>query len=349
MCTVQEVLEAMRHLSHIRKIFPGGLGLVAVLTLLTALAGCASGGGGKPLPAAQEAARSTRPGTQVVDLEFLYSFENEASAPYYPLETVAGCAFSPEGTLIFCDEGRGKIYGLEAGTRRWYEFDAPLARPFRPVDVQVDGFKVLVLDSGGGSIYRFDLAGSWQDVLLDVGRVDPAAISRGTSFDVDRDGRLIIADQAQLQILLLDAFLQLNMRLGEPGTQDDQFNYLGGVTFLPDGSILASDSGNSRLCWYGRLGFFESTVGGDYDPANPFAAPAGLDSDRFGNVFVTDPGNSLIHVLDARFRLVFSTGREVDLLGSPVSPVDVAVGPDNLLAVTDQGRSAVIVYRIIYE
>ena len=33
----------------------------------------------------------------------------------------------------------------------------------------------------------------------------------------------------------------------------------------------------------------------------------------------------------------------------PTMPVDVAVGPDNLLAVTDQGRSAVLVYRIKYE
>lgn len=327
----------------------GRSGIAVAILFVVAVAGCASGGGGDQVPATQKSAGSSRPGSQVVDLEFLYSFENEASASYYPLETVAGCAFSPEGTLIFCDEGRGKIYGLEIDTQRWYEFDAPMARPFRPVDVRVDGFKVLVLDSGGGSIYRFDLSGAWQDVLLDVGRVDPAVISRGTSFDVDRDGRMIVADQAQLQVLLLDAFLDLKMRLGEPGSNDDQFNHLGGVTFLPDGSILVSDSGNSRLCWYGRLGFFESNVGGDFDPNNPFGAPAGLDSDRFGNVFVADPGNALIHILDARFRLVFSVGQEVDLLASPTMPVDVAVGPNNLLAVTDQGRSAVLVYRIKYE
>nr|MEE4267231.1 NHL repeat-containing protein [Candidatus Krumholzibacteria bacterium] len=329
---------------------------VLLTVSLVSLVGCAGNSGpgpatDRPVPSSPSGSSSAqgRIGTRVAALEFVMSHENTADASYYPLERPSGVTFAADGTLIFCDESRGKVYGLEVGAARWYEFDAPLSRPYRPVDVQVDGFKILVLDRGGDNLFRFDLSGRWQDQLLDVARVDPAVTTRGLAFDVDRDGRLIIADEAQQQVLLLDAFLTLNMRLGEPGSLDDQFGALAGVTFLPDGSILASDTANSRLSWYGRLGFFERTVGGFYAADNVMASPSGLDCDRFGNVFVADPGNSLIHVLDARFRPVFSAGRDFSLRGTPVSPVDVAVGPDDLLAVIDQARTAILVYRIIYE
>ena len=324
-----------------------------VVPLILGLAGCAGSGGyvGQAEPLSAQAAGNSpaRPGTRVVDLELLQAFENDAIQAYYPLERVAGCAYSDEGTLIFCDEARGKVYGLDPRSVVWYEFDEAPARPYQPVDVTVDGFKVLVLDSGGGSLYRFDLAGSYMDQVLDVARIDPASIARGTSFAVDRDGRMIIADDAQQQILLLDTFLDLHLRLGEPGSLDDQFGRLSGVTFLPDGSILASDADNSRLCLYGRLGFFEGTVGGRFDTDDPMLAPAGLECDRFGNVFVADPGGGLVLVYDFRFQYRFALGRKYDDPGTPVSPVDVAVGPGDLLAVSDRGRSAILVYRIIYE
>ncbi len=323
--------------------------LILLLLLAAVFAGCAGGGAQGPVGEARQPAGTSRPGTQVVALEFLRAYENEAGASYYPLEQLAGIEFSADGTLIFCDSSRGKVYGLDPVSRSWYEFDSPMARPYRPQDVRIDGFKVLVLDSGGNNIYRFDLAGSWQDRLVDIDRLDPGMMSRGLAFDVDRDGRLVLADEAQQQLLLLDAFMALNMRLGEPGRGDDQFGNVGGVVFLPDGSILAADAGNQRLNWYGKLGFFEGTVGGQFDPANPFFAPVGLDCDRYGNVFVADMGNSLIHVLDSRLRPVFSAGQDQPLRGMPTTPVDVAVGPDDLLAVTDQSRAAILVYRIIYE
>jgi hypothetical protein len=110
-----------------------------------------------------------------------------------------------------------------------------------------------------------------------------------------------------------------------------------------------SDRANRRLALYGRLGFFEHTIGGEFVKDNPFVAPQGLASDRVGNVFVADLGSGEIHVLDRRLRPAFSTGPEFGLQAMPLAPVDVAVGPGDLLAVTDRSRSAVLVYRIIYE
>lgn len=320
-----------------------GLGLV--------LAGCSAGGSGAAgdLQTGSDPARGPRPGSTVTDLRFQYAWENEPDKAYFPLSGLAGCGFSPEGTLIICDEQRGKVFGLEYDTQRWYEFDASPSRPYRPLDVLVDGFKVLVLDGGGGTVQRFDLNGTWLDQLIDIQRVDPVDRAQMTAFALDRDGRMVVTDISQQQVLLLDTFMNLIQRVGSPGGLADQFNEPSGLAFLPDGRFLVADRGNRRLALYGRLGFFEGLVGGDFDPNNFLAAPAGVAVDRYGNIFVADNGSGQVHVLDRRARHLLSLGRDLPPGAAPVSPVDVAVGPGELLAVTDRSRSAILVYKIIYE
>ncbi|MCB1182885.1 hypothetical protein KDM41_05585 [bacterium] len=326
-----------------------------VLTLVVAgggllLAACAPGpdptvGTDGALP---EASGTPRPGSAVAAVDFLYAYENRPSELYYPIEGLGGCEFSPEGTLIFTDEKRGKVYGRDGNTRTWYEFDSPTSRPYQPVDAAVDGFKVLVLDRGSGQVNRHDLSGAFLDVLVDIRRVDPVIQTSPSAFGVDRDGRMALADQAQQQVLLLDTFQNLTMRVGDPGSLRDQFTDPSGLTFLPDGSFLVADRGNRRLAHYGRMGFFEANFGGDNVPRNPFLAPEGLDCDRHGNVFVADSGLGVVHVLGQRLNYAFSFGGPQDGAGETVAPVDVSVGPDDRLAVTDRGRSAVLIYRIVY-
>jgi len=42
----------------------------------------------------------------VVALDFIRAWENDRGQPYYPFEGLAGCAFTEDGTLVVCDEGR---------------------------------------------------------------------------------------------------------------------------------------------------------------------------------------------------------------------------------------------------
>ncbi|HPF70488.1 MAG TPA: NHL repeat-containing protein [Candidatus Krumholzibacteria bacterium] len=299
--------------------------------------------------AATAGGESGRPGATVVALEFVRAWENVPSAVYYPLDGLAGCMFTDEGTLVVCDEQRGKVWGLDPGDLQWYEFDVPGVRPYRPVDAVVDGFKVLVLDSGSNAVYRFDLGGAYRDQVVDLRRVDPTVRTQVSAFALDRDGRMVVTDVSEQQVLLLDAFLDLSMRVGGPGAGSDQLRDPSGLAFLPDGSFVVADRANRRLSVYGRLGFFERTVGGDFTKDNPFVAPQGLAVDRKGNIFIADMGSGSIHVLDARLRPTLSAGPDFGLQAMPKVPVDVAVGPGDLLAVTDRARSAILIYRIIYE
>lgn len=328
------------------------LWVLVILVALACLGACSTGAGSSRSGGDVVSGGGTaapRPGSTVVGLEFVQSYENDRNAYYYPLEGLGGCTFGPEGTLIFCDEKRGKVFGLEPGVLLWYEFDNPNSRPYRPLDVVVDGFKILVLDSGSSKVFRFDMNGAYLDQVLDIRQADPSYIPQVSAFALDRDGRMLIADDSQQQVLMLDTFYNLHMRVGAPGTLDDQFSDPSGLTYLPDGGFVVSDRGNRRLCRYGRLGFFEASTGGDFDIDNPFVLPQGVTADKHGNLFVADQGNGRIHVLDRRMRPITSIGDDFGMQGTPLAPVDVAVGPGDVLAVTDRGRSAILIYRIIYE
>ncbi|PID78935.1 hypothetical protein CSB20_12635 [bacterium DOLZORAL124_64_63] len=318
--------------------------------LLLACAGCAGAGGGAegyggtgPRNTVPAAARST--GTTPVAITLVKIWENEASQPYFPLEGLAGCVYTADGSLLVCDEKRGMLCGLDSGTGRWFQFATPAIRPYRPVDVQVDAFKVLVLDAGSRTVQRFDLSGAHQDEVLDFRDLDPSVSTLPGAFALDRDGRMVVTDLDQQDVLLLDTFLSLNNRLGGPGVADDQFLDPRGVTFLPDGRIVVADMGNARLSRYGRQGFHEDIAGGRFDPDNPFIAPCGVAADRHGNLFVVDLLAGGIIVLDRDLRPI-----PVLLDGElPEGPVAIAVGPAGQLAVTDRLRQAILIYRVLYE
>ncbi len=322
---------------------------LAALALVVLIAACAPKAGYDAPGAAESSRAASAPGTRPVDVSLLYLFENIRSASYFPFEGLAGVAWGEGGTMVVCDEGRGKVYGLDPRTQIWYEFDTPPGTSYRPVDAKVDGFKVLVLDIASRSIFRFDLGGVYQDRIVDFAALDPAFNTVPTAFDVDLDGRVVVTDGGEEQVLVLDSFLALQSRVGNPGPHREQFSEPSGVCFLPDGGFVVSDRENRRLQEFNRLGFWRTTLGGQFDLDNPYVAPQGIACDRWGNLFVADPASGVVHVVDQRGELVMEIGPQMDLKGAPLGPMGVAVGPDNKLVVTDRLRQAVLVYRIAYD
>ncbi len=313
------------------------------------LAGCAAETGHRRAEERRDEALGAAAGTTVSRVELAYLFENVRSAPYFPFEGLAGLAWGEEGTLIVCDEARGKIHGLDPRTGIWNEFDTPGVRPYRPVAARIDGFKVLVLDAGSRSLYRFGLNGTYHDRLVDFRQLDPAFETAPFAFDVDVDGRLAVTDVGEHQILLLDSFLALTGRVGGRGSHREQFDQPRGISFLPDGGFVVSDQVNRRLQRFTRLGYWEATIGGVFAIDNPFVAPQGLTVDRWGNVFVADPAAGAVQVIDQRGRLMLLIGPGEQLKGTLLGPVDVALGPRQQLAVSDRLRGAVLVFNVFYD
>jgi len=341
----------MRHLAGILIRFPRGPNtsaacLAAVVCLCLAI-GCAGTryGSNPPGPAADPAAESTPIPYQ---FDFVDIFDNVRSAPYFPIEGIGGVAFGDDGTLYFCDAKGGRVFGQDPVSLDWFQFDAPGRRFYQPVDVRVDGFNVLVLDLDAQTLLRYDLGGVFLDRLLNFVHLDPGYNRYPSAFDIDLDGRMVFTDGAEDQAFMLDSFLQPQEAIGEPGSHQEQFNQPSGVAYLPAGGFVVADRGNRRLQYFSRLGYFDGLVGGEFDVENPLLTPQGIDIDDWGNVFVADPAGGAIHVFTAARELSFSLRGELGLVASPEAPIDVALGPDDLVAVSDRGRQAILIYRIFY-
>ena len=327
----------------------GTLRRTALLTIVLGalLFGCAPEGSYRSnAPGSDPAGPFRRP---PIGVELVAAFENHRTEIYFPFEGLAGVAWGEDGTLVVCDEVRGRVHSLDPRTRTWRTLDDARTRPYRPVAAIVDGFKILVLDAGGRAVHRFDLSGVYQDRIVDLVSLDPAFDAAPSAFAVDVDGSLLVTDIAEQQVLMLDSFLSLKGRVGGPGPHQEQFDRPLGICYMSDGGFMVADTGNRRLQRFNRLGYWEATIGGPFDAHNPFVAPAGLACDRWGNVFVADPVAGVVHVMDANDRPMLVIGRELTLQGSLLGPVSVAVGPDQQLAVADQLRRAVLVFRILYE
>jgi sugar lactone lactonase YvrE len=329
-----------------------GVLAIALVAAGGALGGC--GGTADPAESAAGSAAAARrsepkPGTLPIGVEFVQVWENERGAPYFPLDGLAAVAWALDGTLILGDDKRGRVFGYDPREALWYEFEQPRNRPFLPVDVRVDGFKVLVLDTGSRLLYRYELGGALQDRLINFRTADPAYDTLPTAFDIDQDGRLVVTDAIEQQVLIFDPFLEPSQRVGSPGSHAEQFDDPSGVVFTRDGSFVVTDRGNGRLQRFNRLGFFEALYGGRFVPDNPFRAPSGIDADAYGNLFVADGPAGAVHVLDPGGELLFNAGGDLPLVATFTTPVDVAVGPDGMLAVADRARPAVLIFRILYE
>ncbi len=325
----------------------GAVVTVLVVAAAILVVGCAGGGAAR----FENAPADDAPTSFLVpaSLTFVAAHRNERGAPYYPLEGLAGLAFDAEGVLYVCDQLGGRIHGWEMARDLWYQFDAPGGRGFRPVAVGSDGFHVLALDFDSREFVRFDRRGIFLDRLIDFTYFDTGFDRVPSDFDVDVDGSIALCDAQENQVVVLDGYLEPRTVFGSTGSHREQFREPSGIVVLPDGGFAVSDRGNRRVQVFNRIGSLTGTAGGEFDVHNPMITPQGIDCDRWGNLFVADPAAGKIHVYDRDLRHLFSAGSELGLTTAPVNPMDVALGPDGLLAVTDRGQGqAVLLYRIQY-
>lgn len=125
--------------------------------------------------------------------------------------------------------------------------------------------------------------------------------------------------------------------LSGPGTGDlPQFKRPLSAAYGPDGEMYVSDTGNARICVFGRMGRYDREFGRNI-PGQPagkkgttLLQPAGLAVDEDGTVYVTDLKRGAVMVFDSE-----GTYRDTFSIRKGWRPVDVAVSGE-MLAVADE-------------
>lgn len=235
------------------------------------------------------------------------------------------------GALFVCDVGRGAVVSLDADARVRFEFESPATQPdLQPVDVEVTGFQVYVIDAVSNNLLRFSDRGSFLDVLQSF---TERRLETPSAISVDAAGRVLIANPATHAVALLDETQAAETVVGGFGARPGEFNAPSGVAFAPDGSFYVSDTANARVQLFSGVGNWVTTL------AASMREPRGLVVDRRGTLFVADAGGALHVFADA--------GRTHATLEWPdAQPIDVAVHGDTLWFLTRE-PAALVRVRIV--
>lgn len=273
-------------------------------------------------------------------------YENRRTEPWAPLLRPSSVAVLPDARFLFADHGSGRVHRFDA--EGFYEGGLTVEGNVRPLDLASHGMMAFVLDSGARRILRFTDRGVFRDVFLDLDDLDRSRRIDPSAMDIDRDGRIAIADVAEHRVLIAGPFLELETVVGEYGSFEGQFDEPRGVAFGLQGVLYVSDRGNRRVQAFDRTGFLlTSTVSVD-DTDPQFIAPSGMAVDGYGNLFVCDAGSGEVLVFTPDLHLLLRIGSG-DFEDTDLSrPVDCAVGPDDRLYVADAGRNQLVVFEILY-
>jgi DNA-binding beta-propeller fold protein YncE len=229
-------------------------------------------------------------------------------------------AAGPLGRLYLADPGRGTVFRVDSTAAVLYAFDSPANQPgMQPLDIEVTGFKVYVLDAQSNAIFRFSDRGSFLDVLrtFDAPRGElPRAIS------ADNSNRVLVCMPFQHQVRVFDERNRDEITVGGLGSEPGEFLRPLGVAFAPDGSFFVADTGNRRMQRFGGVGNFEAAF------ADSLAEPRGCAVGQAGELYVADPGRRVLHLFGP-------TGIHRDELLLPdFRPIDVTVVGDTAWALS---------------
>jgi sugar lactone lactonase YvrE len=316
--------------------------VLAALSLAPGMAGC----GPAPLPPRPSGLASLdAPAPR--SITFAGAYENRKNEPWAPLVRASAVVALPDGGFFLADYGGGMLHVFDKDGAYLVAADDP-GGGLAPLDLAELGFLVYVLDANRRTVLRYDERGVYRDVFMDIATIDPAQPIRPSAIDIDRDGRLAVADENGHRVLVSTPFARLETVVGEYGSFVGQFKEPRGVAFGPTGVLYVSDRGNRRVQAFDRTGQPLAATPSVMDPEPLFVAPSGLDTDRFGNVYVADSGSGRVRVLAPDLFPLAIVGGDEFADDHLQLPIDCAVSADDRLYIVDAGRGALLVYDLTF-
>ncbi len=218
-------------------------------------------------------------------------------------------AAGPLGRVYIADPGRGTVLRVDSTAAVLFAFDSPSTQPgMQPLDLEVAGFKVYVLDAQSNAILRFSDQGSFLDVLRTF---DSSKGELPRSISLDNSNRVLVCMPTLHRVLVVDERNQNEILVGGLGSEPGEFLRPQGGTFAPDGTFFVSDTGNHRMQRFTAVGNFERTF------ADSLSEPRGCAVGGAGELYVADPDRRAVNLFGPtgilRQHLVLPEYRPIDV------------------------------------
>lgn len=218
-------------------------------------------------------------------------------------------------------------------------FEAQSDRSFgNPHDIVLspDGSRLYVADVNNNAVKVLD-----PQSLATIGAFGSGELSRPHDVAFDPAGRLLVADTGNGRI----AIYQVS---AESGRLVDEITGLAspeGVVAAPDGTIYLTNVGRHNVeAW--RDGKRIARIGGRGSGANEYIRPHDIDIGPNGHIYVSDPGNDRIQILDDALRMIGEIGGDRYRFNEPKY---VAINEKGWIFVVDEFNNQIKILNKTFE
>lgn len=226
-----------------------------------------------------------------------------------------------------------------------------------PLSIAVDNSgKRYIGDGKAGRVTVYDAA--WRQ-LFKLSHGDKPFQVPGDIVIDPTSGRIYVAESGADSVRVFDAAGQFLFDIGGSGSDDGLFSFPSGLAIdRVAGELLVSDQTNSRIQVFDLDGNFRFCIGRRRSfGLTTFSVPQGLSVDAQGFLYVTDPFDGRIQVLERLgepgangeplgFALLGIIGMFGSRPGELRIPSDIVIDPSNRLFVAASNNSRLEVYGI---
>ncbi len=256
-------------------------------------------------------------------------------------------AVAAYGDVIFvADTGLGVVHRLDLEQREHRVLRGSADDQLQvPIDVEVAGEQVLVVDRGRSAVDVFDLAGDWQSTH----RWDEVAAPVALAADPSGQQVLVVDSAAHACYRWNTAGDVVQLWAGGRGTAAGEFNFPRDVTWCSGGVVYIVDGMNGRVQVLGDNGQPIGTIGQRGTAAGSFAGPRSVACDSAGHVYVVDNRFENVQIFDVQGRLLLAFGEEGAAPGQFSLPAGITIDGRDRIWVADSYNQRVQVFQYLAE
>lgn len=218
--------------------------------------------------------------------------------------------------------------------------DSTFSRPHDLV-LTPDGLYLFVADMGNDVVKVLN-----PGTLATIGVIGAGELSSPHDVDIDVKGRLLVADSGNDRIVVYQfgGVSRNGVNVQRVASWDRGQRGPEGVAYGPGGRVYVASTGSHTVLAL-EDGKVAASAGGHGSGPGQYSRPHDIDADERGRIFVTDPGNNRILVLDADLVPVRTLGGADYAFNEPKY---VAVDDKGWLFVADEDNNRIRIFDDAY-
>jgi DNA-binding beta-propeller fold protein YncE len=201
---------------------------------------------------------------------------------------------------------------------------------------------LLFTDSKNNTIYYFDKEKKVYPLN------DSLILNKPTGIGYVKSTKEIwVSETGTHSIVILDTAGNFIRRIGQRGTNQNEFNYPTSIWIDKNEYIYVVDAMNYRIQIFNKDGSFISKFGEQGDATGYFARPKGIATDSYGNIYVVDALFHNVQIFSSEGRYLYNFGGQGTKDGNFWLPSGIYIDHDDKIYVADSYNSRIQIFNLV--